>query len=497
LFLPINFKVLYSINQKHLKTFTMILKPFKITVQKSIYISTAFAAMFLLLSFQSCSQSATSGSESAVKLEPIFDGETLDGWKVVAGTAPFEVIDGEIVGTQVKNTPNTFLITEKEYGDFIFEFDVKIEGVNSNSGIMARGQFDPAGRDGAGLVFGRQVEIDASERKWTGGIYDEARRMWLYPLELNTPAKDVFKVGEYNHFRIESIGNELKTWINDAPIAYVIDTLDARGFIGLQVHSISSDDQVGHKVYFKNLALQTENLTPKAFPEGVYVVNLTTNSLSDHEKNDGYKLLFDGKTNAGWVGAKKDAFPEKGWEISNGVFSVLPSDGAESANGGDIVTQDQYSAFDLSFEFKLTTGANSGVKYFVTLEEENTGSAIGLEYQILDDEVHPDAKLGKDGNRTVASLYDLITSNKQPRFMRPVGEWNRGRIISYPDKRVEHYLNGVLVLSYVRGSEEYRSLVAGSKYKDWTNFGEAEKGHILLQDHGDKVSFKNIKIKSL
>ncbi|TCK85134.1 3-keto-disaccharide hydrolase [Albibacterium bauzanense] len=475
----------------------MITNSFKTIVQKRGHISTAFAAMFVLLSFQSCTQSANNATDSAVKLEPIFDGQTLDGWKKVAGTAPFEVIDGEIVGTQVKNTPNTFLITEKEYGDFILDVDIKIEGVNSNSGIMARGQFDPAGKDGAGLVFGRQVEVDASDRKWTGGIYDEARRMWLYPLDLNPPAKEVFKVGEYNHFRIESIGNELKTWINDTPIAYVIDTLDATGFIGLQVHSVSSDEQVGKKVYFKNIELQTENLTPKAFPTGVYVVNLTTNGLSDQEKNDGYKLLFDGKTSEGWVGAHKDTFPEKGWEISNGILSVLASDGAESTNGGDIVTKDEYGAFDLSFEFKLTTGANSGVKYFVTLAEQSAGSAIGLEYQILDDAVHPDAKLGKDGNRTIASLYDLITSNKQPRFMRPIGEWNRGRIVAYPDKRVEHYLNGVVVLSYVRGSEEYRKLVAASKYKDWTNFGEAEKGHILLQDHGDNVSFKNIKIKSL
>ena len=152
----------------------------------------------------------------------------------------------------------------------------------------------------------------------------------------------------------------------------------------------------------------------------------------------------------------------------------------------------------ISFDFKLTPGANSGVKYFVTLQEKVVnGSAIGLEYQLLDDSLHPDAKLGRDGDRTLSSLYDLITANKQKRYIHPIGEWNTGRIVVYPDNRVEHYLNGVKVLEYIRGSQHYRDLVAVSKYHVWTNFGEAKQGHILLQDHGNEVSFKSIKIKPL
>src|SRR5690606_32266262 len=118
------------------------------------------------------------------------------------------------------------------------------------------------------------------------------------------------------------------------------------------------------------------------------------NSLTQHEKDKDWKLLFNGKDNEGWRSAKAETFPTTGWTTSGGVLTIAKTDGSESTNAGDIVTVDKYSAFDLSFDFKLTEGANSGVKYFVTLSEGNTGSAIGLEYQVLDDENHPDAKMG-------------------------------------------------------------------------------------------------------
>lgn len=429
--------------------------------------------------------------------QQLSDGETLDGWKQVGGEAPYSIENGVIVGTMTAGTPNSFLITEQEYGDFILELDVKLEGESTNSGIQTRSHLDEQANDGKGRVYGRQVEIDPTERAWTGGIYDEARRGWLYPLDLNEPAKKAYKRDEYNHIRIEAIGNETKTWVNGIPVSHVVDTIDATGFIGLQVHSISDETLAGKKVYFKNIRIQTENLQPQDFPHGLYTVNLTPNNLTAYEEQEGYQLLFDGVSNAGWVGAYQEVFPEKGWEIKDGTITVLPSDGGESTNGGDIVTTEQYRAFDLSFEFKLTEGGNSGVKYFVTLSENNTGSAIGLEYQILDDENHPDAKMGVGGNRTLGSLYDLITAQKPKRAVRNIGEWNKGRVVVQPDNTVTHYLNGEQVVQYVRGSDEYEELVRKSKYKDWDNFGLAESGRILLQDHGDKVSFRNIKIKNL
>ncbi|MCM0041349.1 MAG: DUF1080 domain-containing protein [Algoriphagus sp.] len=449
---------------------------------------TCFA--FLVL----CSFSAFGQKEN---WKPIFNGKDLSGWKAVAGKATFEVKDGTIEGTAVYGTGNTFLVTEEMYGDFILELDLKISHSSSNSGIMARGQYDASRNEGKGLVYGYQVEADPSPRAWSGGIYDEARRGWFYPLDLNPAAKSAFKLGEWNHYRIEAIGNSLKTWVNGQEVAYFVDDMDAKGFIGLQVHSISKKEDEGRKTYFKNIRVQTESLQPLPFQKPVFVVSTVKNELTPEEKSQGWKLLFDGQTSQGWVGAYKDAFPDKGWSIADGILKIQKSDGSESMTFGDIVTTEQYKAFDLAFDFNLSEGANSGVKYFVTLSEGNKGSAIGLEYQILDDALHPDAKMGRDGNRTLASLYDLIKAEKQARFVRKPGEWNQGRIVVYPDNKVEHYLNGVKVLEYQRGSQAYRDLVAISKYAIWNNFGEAEQGRILLQDHGDAVQYKNIKIKPL
>ncbi|OGX82512.1 hypothetical protein BEN49_13670 [Hymenobacter coccineus] len=221
------------------------------------------------------------------------------------------------------------------------------------------------------------------------------------------------------------------------------------------------------------------------------------NTLTAAERRQGWRLLFDGTTSAGWRSAKGVAFPTHGWQVANGALTTLAADGKESANGGDIITAAQYRAFDFSFEFQLTPGANSGMIYFVTLAEQTPGSPIGLEYQLLDDARHPDAKLGTNGDRTLASLYDLIPAVKPAACQRPIGAWNVGRVVVYPSQHVEHYLNGVKVLEYERGSPAFRTLVAGSKYHVWPGFGEAVAGHLLLQDHGHQVSFRSLKIKEL
>lgn len=435
----------------------------------------------------------------------LFNKKDLKGWKQLNGKARYEVRNGEIVGTTVAGEPNSFLATEKIYGDFIFEVEFKMD-TSMNSGIQFRSEIKDANdtchvtdKKVPDRVHGYQMEMDASPRAWSGGIYDEARRGWLYSMENNPAAKNAYKLEGWNRYRVECIGNSIRTWVNGIACAHLVDDMTPKGFIALQVHSVGSAAQVGKQIRWRNIRIQTTNLQPSA-PDNIFVINTIPNNISAPEKKAGLRLLWDGKTSNGWRGAYKEHFPAKVWYIVDGTLNVKGSTGAESANGGDIVTTEEFGAFDLQFEFKLTDTANSGVKYFVTEKENNSGSAIGLEYQILDDDKHSDAKQGSIGNRTMASLYDLIPSlkiNPGRREKLPVGEWNRGRIVIYPDGKAEHWLNGWKVLEYQRGTPYFYALVARSKYKEWPNFGMAPKGRILLQEHGTKVSFRSIKIREL
>ena len=218
------------------------------------------------------------------------------------------------------------------------------------------------------------------------------------------------------------------------------------------------------------------------------------NALSKEEKASGYSLLFDGRSTDQWRGAYLDSFPAKAWVVLNGTLSHLKSAGAESTSGGDIITKEEYADFTLSLEWKIEKGGNSGIKYYVVENfPKPEGSALGLEFQILDDENHPDALKGKDGNRKAGSVYDLIPAPANKKLNK-VGEWNHTVVVT-KGNHAEHWLNGMLTASYERDSDSFKALVAGSKYKDKPGFGSWPKGHILLQDHGDLVQYRSIKIR--
>ncbi|HET6560131.1 MAG TPA: DUF1080 domain-containing protein, partial [Prolixibacteraceae bacterium] len=182
--------------------------------------------------------------------QSLFNGKDLSGWHQLNGKAKYHVENGEIVGTTVANTPNSFLSTDKDYGDFILEVDLLVAN-DMNSGIQFRSISKPEVMDGR--VQGYQCEVDPSTRAWSGGIYDEARRGWLYTNELNPAAKSAFKLGQWNRYRIECIGNSIRTWLNDVPVAYVLDDMTPSGLIALQVHSIGENEQAGRQIRWKNI----------------------------------------------------------------------------------------------------------------------------------------------------------------------------------------------------------------------------------------------------
>ena len=208
------------------------------------------------------------------------------------------------------------------------------------------------------------------------------------------------------------------------------------------------------------------------------------NTLTQKEKKDGWMLLFDGRTPAGWMKADGKPFPEKGWIIGDGSITL-----DTTAKGGDIITADEYSGFELSVDFKIGPACNSGIKYFYT--DYSKGGGLGMEYQVMDDKGASDNKLA---NHLCGSLYDIFPPDETKKKVNALGEWNTVRIVS-KGRHVEHWLNGIKILEFERGGTAYLAAVEKSKYKTDPVFGTVEKGRILLQDHGHTVSFRNIKLR--
>lgn len=226
------------------------------------------------------------------------------------------------------------------------------------------------------------------------------------------------------------------------------------------------------------------------------------NILTEEERSEGWILLFDGKSFVGWRGVGREGIPQGHWIIEGGSMKKVPSgdvplqEDGQPLLGGDILTERTYENFELALEWKISPGGNSGIKYNVS-EEMSTSyppryAGLGFEYQVLDDEKHPDAKVGN--NRTAAALYDLVAPENK--ILMPVGEFNTARIVCVGNHG-EHWLNGIKVLEYDLETPEMDALLKKSKYRDIPGFAEKRRGHIVLQDHTDMVWFRNIKIREI
>jgi len=221
-------------------------------------------------------------------------------------------------------------------------------------------------------------------------------------------------------------------------------------------------------------------------------LNATT-TLADPQakpKKSKWVKIFDGKSLTGWRNyLKQDVSPN--WKVEDGAIAFTGGRG-----GGDLITEKEYENFELELEWKIAEGGNSGIIYHVHEDSKFRATyQTGPEMQVLDDARHPDAKQGRNGNRTAGSLYDMIPTS-DPTAVKPAGEWNKVKLV-IKDGKAEHWMNGKKVVEYPTSGPEWEKMVSESKFKGWEGFGKYSKGHIALQDHGDKVWYRNIRIREL
>lgn len=387
-----------------------------------------FTKQFLLVVLVS----AIAGCQNETKLKSLFDGKTLTGWKQLGGKALYEARDGAIVGTSVRGTPNSFLCTEKTYGDFILEFEVKVDPP-LNSGVQIRSNSLKQYRKGR--VHGYQVEIDSSERAFSGGIYDEAGRGWLHDLKDNEEARKAFDVEKWNHYRVVAIGDWMRTWVNGVPAADLVDSMTQTGFIGLQVHGVKTKEPL--TVRWRNIRIQ---------------------DLGSHV----WQPLFDGRSLEGW-----HPLPGGKWEVQDGV--IVATSSKDEKRHGMLVTDNRYGDFTVRLKFKAVQG-NSGFYFRVDKVESNVG-VHGFQAEI-------------DASNNIGGLYET---------------GGRGWVIRPGPEEVQKYFkpqkwNEMTVSAHGRRIVVH---VNGHKTAELKDDPGRLQGHLALQLHGGQdmnVMFKDIEM---
>jgi hypothetical protein len=384
-------------------------------------------------------QDMTGGGESGWR--SLFNGEDLTGWKLLNGAHIFEAKDGVIVGTTVPGEPNGFLVTEEAFGDFILEFEVRADVLMNNSGVQFRSLSFDEYQDGR--VHGYQAEIDTKPQKWSGSIYDEARRGWLVTTDINPESKRAFVNNQWNRYRIEAIGTTNRVWVNGIPTANLEDNLTTRGFIGLQLHANRPeiDPEGASQIRWRNLRIKTTDLQPSPFDD-LFVINLIPNNVSPQEKANGYRLLWDGQSLHGWTGSTNDGF-----EIVDGAINVAASGTGDVSGDQRLVTNAPSGPFELQFEFKSATD----------------DAVCGLDY----------AEAGSSEGGDALTFCRMASKKAIP------DRWNRAVIRMMPNGLTEYWLNGAQILEYQRNSDE------GARW------------NILIRAVADDMSYRSIKIKEV
>ena len=326
---------------------------------------------------------------------PLFDGKTKTGFVQLGGKANYKIEDGVIVGSSVPNTSNSFLCTERVYGDFVLEYEFKVDS-SLNSGVQVRSNSFFEYKNCR--VHGYQVEIDPSSRAWTGGIYDESRRGWLNNLAENEPARKAFKSEQWNNIRVEAKGDSIKTWINGIAAADLKDPMTPRGFIGLQVHGVGG---------------RTE-------PMFVRWRNLKIKEL------ERWSCLFDGETLDGW-----STLPGGKWEVKDGV--ILGTSVASDPRHGQLISNKKYKDFVARLKFKSVKG-NSGF-YFRVDKVDGSVGVHGFQAEI--DPANDVGGLYETGGR---AWVVKPSPEKVATYYKP-GEWNE-MTVAAEGRNVTVFING-------------------------------------------------------
>ena len=358
----------------------------------------------------------TLAADNPPKLKPIFDGKSLKGWKQCNGQASYKVENKMIVGTTAEGSPNSFLCTEKEYGDFLLEFEVNVDP-ELNSGVQIRshqykGQTEvrtlnkewvtrtqPADR-----VYGYQVEIATAESGASGGIYDEARRGWVDNISLKEPARSAFKDKQWNKYRVRAVGDHMQVWINGVPCADLFDSMDQSGFIALQVHAYKGPQR---QVRFRNVMLAELG-------------------------GSAWKPIADGKTFDGW-----EKFGGGDWTVEDGAFHAS-TDPEKNKTGGYLLSKKNYNEFTLRYLYTISSG-NSGLFFRFNHPSQKIDGSRGYEVEI--DPTRDVGGLQEVGRRGWLQHVDAEMHNK----VYKKDEWNE-MVISAHGHRIVIHVNGVKIV---------------------------------------------------